>query len=177
MTKINEKIEVAPYDGVETWFERVDLINPPQEKKAKINMSDSEVKKFLGEHDTKMYFRNGRIPNWYKEFGTLVEEEDEEMKVLRNVMADMPEVLLFKHKTQPLYNVLVPKPLSEFELDGSGDIMDPTYTADMRAIAFGGSNAPKSFEKTFFKARLMVIHNHLLKGIERLKEWRAHNAL
>lgn len=178
VTTTEQPINATPeYDGVETWFERVDLTNPPVQKTAKINMSTSEVKKFLGDADPNLYFRGGKIPTWYKEFGTLVDEEDEELKILRNAAPEMPELLLFKHKTQPLYNVLVPKPLGEHELDGNGDITDPVFHADMRAIAFGGSNAPKSFEKTFFRMRLNVIVGNLKKGLDRMKEWRAHKAL
>ena len=162
------------YDGIEEWDEIVKLGEPAVHKKEKINMNTDEIKKFFGEHDPNLYFRNGKIPNRYKELGTLLTEEDEEFKTLKQVIPNMPELLLFKHKTQPLYNVLVPKPLSEFELDGEGDIVDPAYHADTRAIAFGGSNAPKSFEKTFFKMRAEVIHQNLNRRLERMKEWRAH---
>lgn len=176
MTKVNasKDVEVQEYDGVETWMEKVDMVNPAVQKTAKINMSTKEVQKFLGDNDPNLYFRGGKIPNWYKEFGILLDAEDDEHKIMTSVCSDMPELLLFKHKTQPLYNVLVPKPLSEHELDEKGDIIDPVFSADMRAIAFGGSNAPKSFEKSFFRARLTVIHNNLKRGIERMKEWRAH---
>ncbi len=182
MTKTNAskdvEVNVQPveYDGIETWQEQLNLTSNPVTKTAKVNMNTAEVKKFMGEHDPNLYFRGGKVPTWYKEFGTMTDPEDDETKILRSVASDMPELLLFKHKTQPLYNVLVPKPLSEHELTPDGDITDAIFSADMRAIAFGGSNAPKSFEKTFFKLRLTVIHNNLLRGLERMKEWREHKA-
>lgn len=184
MKKNNASVDVEvketlspEYDGVETWSERIDLINTPVTKTAKINMSTEEVTKFLGGNDPYLYFRGGKIPNWYKEFGTLVDKEDDEYKIMNAVCHDMPELLLFKHKTQPLYNILVPKPLSEYEIDNNGDIVDPIFSADMRAIAFGGSNSPKSFEKTFFRQRVAKIHSNLSLGIDRIREWRAHKSL
>lgn len=164
------------YDGIETWEEQISLNQPPRTITRKINMDSNEVKKFLGDNDVNLYFRGGKIPMWFKEYGQLLAEDEEETIVLRGIMSNMPELLLFKHKTQPLYNVLVPKPLCEYELDGDGDIIDPVHHADMRAIAFGGTNAPKSYEKTYFKLRATVIHRNLLRGMERLKEWRDHKA-
>lgn len=173
----NKKEVTEPsYDGVETWEEQISLNQPKVTITRKVNMSSDEVKKFLGDNDPNLYFRHGKVPLWFKEYGTLLGEEDEELQVIRNVMPNMPEVLLFKHKTQPLYNVLVPKPLSEFELSKEGEIVDPVNHADMRAIAFGGTNTPKSYEKTFFKLRASVIHNNLLRRMERLKEWRDHQS-
>lgn len=137
-------------------------------------MTSEEVKKFLGEHDPNLYFREGKIPNWYKEFGVLLGEDEEETRTLRAVCHDMPELLLFKHKNQPLYNVLVPKPLSEHELTPQGDMTHAENIADMRAIAFGGTGQPRNYEKTYFRMRTGVINNHLRKGLDRLKEWRAH---
>lgn len=173
-TAAESKINSPEYDGVETWQEQISLNQPPVTKTQKVNMSSTEVKKFLGDLDPNLYFRGGKVPVWFKEYGTIVDPEDEESIVLKGIMTNMPELVLFKHKTQPLYNVLVPKPLSEYELNSEGDIVDVVHHADMRAIAFGGTNAPKSYEKTYFKMRAEVIHKNLLRRMERMKEWRAH---
>ena len=104
-TKLNP---VMDYDGIETWEELVHPAQPPVKRTAKVNMNSEEVKKFFKDNDPKLYFRQGKIPTWVKEYGTLLEEEDEETQLLRQLTPGFPELLLFKHKTQPLYNILVP---------------------------------------------------------------------
>ena len=174
---VAETLQIPGYDGVETWEEIVNPTQPPVLRKAKINMNTEEMNKFFGNHDVNLYFRGGKIPTWIKEYGVILDEDEDETKLLRSVIPQFPELILFKHKQQPLYNILVPKPLSEFEISSDGDIVDQAYYADFRAIAFGGSNAPRNYDKTYFKARVTVIGANLQKRSERLKEWRSHKEL
>lgn len=179
-TKLNKPTTTTPvmeYDGYETWEEKIHPAQPAVTKTVKVNMNSEEVKKFFGEYDPKLYFKHGKIPTWMKEYGVILDEDEEETKLLRSVTPTFPELILFKHKNQPLYNVLVPKPLSEFELDSTGEISNENYHADFRAIAFGGSNAPRNYDKTYFKLRAEVIARSLQRGAERIKEWRAHKSL
>lgn len=155
------------YDGVETWEER-DVMGQVTKFTRKINMSDDEVAKFLGGHDPHKYFRNGKVPISYKSMGVLLPEDREEVMILRQTMPSFPDVLLFKHNYEQLYQLLIPKNVCEFELDGNNDIVDESIRCDTRSIVFGGTGTPRSFERTYFKQRVQVI-NLRLKSVADMK--------
>lgn len=169
-TPVSTPAEVPSYDGIETWEER-DVMGQVTKITRKINMSTEEVKKFFGDHNPAKYFRNGKIPVSYKSLGNLLPEDADETIVLRQNMPAFKDVLLFKHKYEQLYQLLIPKQICEFELDGDNEIMNDAIHCDTRSIVFGASNSPRSFEKNYFRQRVQVINQRLKQVAERLTNY------
>lgn len=153
------------FDGV---WEITEPIGPNQYQtvQRKIWLNSDEQKKWFGEHDPKVYFRDGVIPNYApKSFGDLLPEDRMEVQELRKHLALYPDVLMFKHQLQNIYTLLIPKSVSEHELDQQGDFENRLVRYDTRSIAFtGGFGRPSSFEADFFYAQLSKIKKHLDKA-------------
>lgn len=171
---VDVPVEAPSYDGVETWEER-DVMGQVTKITRKVNMSTEEVKKFFGDHNPAKYFRNGKIPVSYKSLGNLLPEDAEETMVLRQNMPAFKDVLLFKHKYEQLYQLLIPKQICEFELDGNDEISNEAIHCDTRSIVFGASNSPRSFEKNYFRQRVQVINQRLKQVAERLTSYNLTN--
>jgi len=143
---------VKEYDGYE------DLVEPHidgtyKTTRVKLYLSDSEVKKLLGDIDPSKYFRLGKIPNHIpKSLGTLLPDDRMETIVKNDVFSQFPDVLMFKHDLSNIYTLLIPKVISDFELNKDGDYTDRLVQFDTRSIAFNGGNGrPTSFEADYFK--------------------------
>lgn len=162
-----ETVPIQEYDGVETWKER-EVDGKEVVFTRKINLSESEARALLGGRDPKIYFRNGKVPIFYKSLGDLLPEDREETKLLRQTMPSFPDVLLFKHKYEQLYQLLIPKQICEFELDNNEEIVDSAIHCDTRSIVFGSQSSPKSFEKNYFRQRVKMIDTRLRSAAERL---------
>lgn len=179
-TKVEKIIEPAEeaktpgYDGVETWQELNWATNKVETFTKKVNMTDEEARNFLGGKDPKNYFKNGKIPVWKKVLGTLItDEEDPALILLKEVIPKVSSILLYKHKTDSVYTLLIPKSFSENETGAAGDYTDEYTTSDERSIVFGASNSPKSFEKAYFKSRLASIYSKLKISSENLSVYEA----
>lgn len=151
------------YDGIEMY------VGDRETKPMKINMNTSEMKKFIGDNDAAIYFREGKIPTYYKQLGQLLDDEREEVKVLKESLPQYPGLLLFKHLQQSLYTILVPKIYGEFELDAQGEIRDHNVKCDTRAVAFGGNGMPAAYETGAFKKSLAKFEKHFQSNFSRNK--------
>lgn len=151
----------AEYDGIEMYM------GDRETKPIKMNMNSTEMKKFLGDFDAMVYFREGKIPTYYKQLGQLLDEEREEVKVLKEALPQYPGLLLFKHLQQSLYTILVPKAYGEFELDAQGEIRDQNVKCDTRAVAFGGNGMPAAYETGAFKKSLAKFEKHFASNYSR----------
>lgn len=134
---------VPEYDGIEMF--KADYETKP----LKVNMNSNEVKAWFGDNDPKLYFREGKIPNYFKSLGDLLAEDREEVLTLRKTLPQYSKVLLFKHHLQNLYTLVVPKLYGEFELDANGEITDANVKVHTVAFAF-----QKAFEKGEFIKKL-----------------------
>lgn len=147
----NESAPVAEYDGIESVY-TIFQDGRGAEKKVKVNLSSKEVKDWLGDVDTTRYFKHGKVPVFCKKaFGDLLTDENEEKVQMQNVLKDFEGLLFFKNRKQNLYTILVPKELSEYELDQDGEFLDPVVFYDIRTINFSGGAAPASFEIGYFQ--------------------------
>jgi len=154
---LEDKIEEAPvvaeefYDGFgDTYITTPDLKTAVVRKK--INLDSNEVKNFLGGVDPKRYFREGKVPMFcVKAFGDLLGEDNEERAAMQKVLKDFEGLLFFKNRKQNLYTILVPKELSEFELDQDGEFIDTVVHYDIRTINFSGGSTPSAFEIGYFQ--------------------------
>lgn len=134
------------------------MFHDTEKIEAALTMTDDEVKKFLGEHDPELYFRRGKINKMRViGIGSLLDEDRVEVQTLRKILPEFPQILMFKHETQNLYNLLIPKKLSEHELDSNGDFINEhvpfetipvNFHAGVSTKEFG--TFPGSFEPTFF---------------------------
>lgn len=152
--KKNSEAEVAPvaeYDGIETVYTILQDGRSSQ-KEVKVNLSSKELKEWLGDVDTNRYFKNGKVPVFCKKaFGDLLTDDNEEKVAMQSVLKDFDGLLFFKNRKQNLYTILVPKELSEFELDSDGEFIDSAVHYDIRTINFSGGSAPSAFEIGYFK--------------------------
>lgn len=122
---------------------------------AKLSMTPEEATKFLGGKDPNVYFRNGLCHTTMgKILGTILDENYDEYIAFRKVIRD-PNVLLFKHRLHNLYTILLPKYLTEFELDPDGDYVNKYVKQAYSVVAFTGQlGVPSAFEEAFFKRKL-----------------------
>lgn len=142
------------YNGIEMF--KSDYSTGP----LKINMDSNEVKSFLKGNDPSKYFREGKIPTYYKQLGDLLDDDREETQVLKETLPQFKDILLFKHRQQSLYTLVVPKLYGEFELDDQGEIRDQNVKVHTVAIAFGASGLPAAYEKGAFKKALQKAGPH-----------------
>lgn len=143
------------YNGVEMF--KGDYETKPM----KVNMDSNQVKAFLKDNDPMVYFREGKIPTYYKQLGDLLEGDDrEEVKTLRETLPQFKGILLFKHHQQNLYTLVVPKTYGEFEVDQNGEIVDANVKVHTVAIAFGASGMPAAYEKGAFIKALKKCAGH-----------------
>ena len=149
-TPVAEKnISVPEYSGMEDVLEHNGI--QPIYRNRKVNLSDSEVKSFLGEHNPKDYFKGGRVPAFCKKaFGEMLKPEDEEQLVFNKTFSNYKGLLMFYNRKHGIYTILVPKPMSLFELDENGDFLEEGVRYDTRTIVFSGAGTPKSFEEGHF---------------------------
>lgn len=145
---------IPEYDGVEMF--KSDYQTAP----LKVNMSTSEVKAFFKDNDPSVYFREGKIPTYYKQLGDLLDNDREEVIVLKDTLPQFKDILLFKHRQQSLYTLVVPKIYGEFELSQEGEIRDSNVKVHTVAIAFGASGLPAAYEKGAFKKALLKCGPH-----------------
>jgi len=132
----------------------------------KIWLSTQEQKKWLGDNDPNLYFRDGVIPNYCpKAFGTLLSEDREEVIQMRKAFPAYPEILMFKHDLQNIYTLLIPKKFSEHEINEDGDFVSRLVRYDTRSIPFtGGFNRPTAFQADYFNDKAALIKKHLDKA-------------
>lgn len=149
------------YDGIEMYT------GDKETKPLKVNMDSNEVKKFIGEHDPMLYFREGKIPTYYKQLGQLLDSDREEVQVMTEALPQFKGLLLFKHHQQSLYTILVPKSYGEFELDQQGEIRDQNVKCHTCAVAFGGNGMPPAYEKGAFKKSLAKFEKHFTSNYSR----------
>lgn len=142
------------YNGIEMF--KSDYSTGP----LKVNMDSNEVKAFLKDNDPSIYFREGKIPTYYKQLGDLLDDDREETQVLKETLPQYAGILLFKHRQQSLYTLVVPKIFGEFELDDQGEIRDANVKVHTVAIAFGASGLPAAYEKGAFKKALLKAGPH-----------------
>jgi hypothetical protein len=170
--KVQEiKIKETPveYDGWENVVEPTET-GAYVTIKRKVFLSDSEVKKFMGDKDPNRYFRDGKVPMYMpKSFGTLLPEDRTETIVKNEVFTKYPETLLFKHDLTNIYTLLIPKELTEHEFS-NGDFTDRLVRYDTRSIVFtGGPGRPSSFEVDYFKKQSAKVLQSLNKMAEERK--------
>lgn len=152
MKEVKEEVEVTPeYDGFE------DIVEPLIDgnyatKSKKVYLSDKEVKSFMGDHDPSKYFRLGKVPTIMpKSIGTLLNEDREEVIVMRDIFSQFPEVLMFKHNLSNIYTLLIPKVVADFEVV-DGEFTNRLVQYDTRSIPFnGGAGRPSAWSVDFFK--------------------------
>ena len=153
------------FDGV---WEVTEPSGPNEYKKVskKIWLDTNEQKKWLGDIDPNLYFRDGVIPMYApKAFGELLSEDRVEVEALRKSLPLYPDVLMFKHQMQNLYTLLIPKRVSEHELNQTGDFENRVVRYDTRSIAFtGGFGRPSSFEHDYFAQQVEKVKRHLDKA-------------
>lgn len=153
------------FDGV---WEVSEPIGPNQYQtvKKKIWLDTNEQKKWLGDIDPNLYFRDGVVPMYApKSFGELLAEDRVEVQALRKNLPLYPEILMFKHQLQNIYTLLIPKSVSEHELGRTGDFENRLVRYDTRSIAFtGGFGRPSSFEHDYFAQQTAKIKSHLDKA-------------
>lgn len=125
----------------------------------KMLMSVEETQTYLNGADPSIYFAKGRMPIWLKkEMGVCLDDERVEKEALDKLISKDLGVLMFKHEMLNLYQILVPKVLSEFELDYDGEFIEK-YTVCHRAVVnFNSATStkeygpfPASFEPSFFE--------------------------
>lgn len=153
-------VSVPEYDGVEDIVDHngIQAIT----RRIKVNMTDSEVKAFLGEHDPNLYFKGGKVPVFCKKaFGELLKPEDEEQLVFNKTFANYKDLLMFYNRRHGIYTILVPKVMSLFELNAEGDYFEATVHYDSRTIVFSGAGTPKSFEEGHFNKWAQLIKNRI----------------
>lgn len=109
-------------------------------------MSVEETKDFIGGRDPMKYFKKGRLPEWMKkELGQFLEEDRMEVETLRKVAANIPDLIMFKHNIYNIYNIVVPKHLSELALDHNGEFVDQYAVCHRVAINFNAAVKSKKF--------------------------------
>lgn len=134
--------------------------------KKKVWLNTDEQKKWIGDIDPNLYFRDGVIPNYApKSFGNLLPEDRLEVMELRKNLPMYQDVLMFKHDLQNIYTLLIPKSVSEHELNREGDFENRLVRYDTRSIAFtGGMGRPSSFEQDYFAQQISKVKRHLDKA-------------
>lgn len=122
---------------------------------AKMSMSLEDAVKFLGGKDPNVYFRNGLChTTMQKILGNILDDTYDEYVAFRKEIRD-PNVLLFKHRLHNLYTILLPKYLTEFELDADGDYVNKYVKQAYSVVAFTGQlGVPSAFEEAFFRRKL-----------------------
>lgn len=154
-TNTNPEAITAPeYDGVEMF--KGDYETKPM----KVNMDSKQVKAWLKDNDPMLYFREGKIPTYYKQLGDLLDADREESILLKDTLPQFKGILLFKHQQQNLYTLVVPKAYGEFELSDEGEIRDSNVKVHTVAVAFGASGMPAAYEKGAFKKALLKCGPH-----------------
>lgn len=158
---IKENSEVKEYDGWEDVVEPTEA-GPYRTERRKVFLSTSEVKKFMGDHDPAIYFRDGKVPVYMpKAIGTILPEDRMETTVKNEVFAKFPETLMFKHDLTNIYTLLIPKVLTDHDFS-NGDFTDRLIRYDTRSIVCtGGPGRPSSFEVDYFKKLSAKILKHL----------------
>lgn len=155
-----ESTSVPEYTGYEDVVSHNGI--QPITRSIKVNMSDSEVKAFLGEHDPNLYFKGGKVPVFVKKaFGELMKPDDEEQLVFNKLFANYPGLLMFYNRKHGIYTILVPKIMSLFELNAEGDYFESTVFYDSRTVVFSGAGTPKSFEEGHFSKWANLIKNRI----------------
>ncbi len=155
-----QNTSVSEYTGIEEVLEHNGA--QPIFRSRKVNLSDSEVKAFLGENDPNLYFKNGRVPAFCKKaFGELLRPDDEEQLVFNKTFANYKGLLMFYNRKHGIYTILVPKVMSLFELDSNGDFIEDTVRYDTRTVVFSGAGTPKSFEEGHFNRWASLIKARL----------------
>lgn len=169
LTKVDTPALKPEYDGFE------DLVEPQidgtyKTTRTKLYLSDSEVKKFMGDNDPAKYFRLGKVPKFMpKSIGSILPEDRMEVIAQKDIFSKFPEVLMFKHDLTNLYTLLIPKVITEHELS-DGEFASRLVQYDTRSIPFnGGANRPSSFEVDFFKKESAKILKHLNAKAEERK--------
>lgn len=172
MKEKNQKEITQPENTKSDYFDGVWEITEPigpnqyQTVKRKIWLNTDEQKKWFGEHDTNVYFRDGVIPTYApKSFGELLSEDRIEVEALRKNLPMYTDILMFKHQLQNIYTLLIPKYVSEHELNNEGDFENRLVRYDTRSIAFtGGFGRPSSFEHDYFSQQTAKIKKLLDKA-------------
>lgn len=159
--KTIDETPVVEYDGWEDVVEPTEA-GPYKTERRKVFLSTAEVKKFMGDHDPNIYFRDGKVPVYIpKALGTLLPDDRTETIVKNEVFTKYPEVLLFKHDLTNIYTLLIPKRLTEHEF-ANGDFVNRLIRYDTRSVVFtGGAGRPSSFETDYFKKQAAKILKHL----------------
>ena len=167
---VNTPVTKPEYDGFE------DLVEPQidgtyKTTRTKLYLSDSEVKKFMGDNDPAKYFRLGKVPKFMpKSIGSMLPEDRIEMVAKNDIYSKFPDVLMFKHDLTNIYTLLIPKAVTEHELNKDGEFESRLVQYDTRSIPFnGGPNRPSSFEVDFFKKESAKILKHLTAKAEERK--------
>jgi len=159
-TPVAQSTSVPEYTGFEDVVSHNGI--QPIIRNIKVNMSDSEVKAFLGEHDPKVYFKGGKVPTHLKKvFGELLKPEDEEQLVFNKVFSNYTGLLMFYNRRTGIYTILVPKIMSLFEINHEGDYFEDGTYYDSRTIVFSGAGTPKTFEEGHFTKWANLIKNRL----------------
>ena len=166
--KVEEKVEVevpeTKFDGMGEIFVTGNNLQTVAVKR-KIYLSSDEVKKFMGDNDPNLYFKGGVIPMYVsKTFGRILEDEDEEVKVMKEIFKGYDGLLMFKHRQQNLYTILVPKTFCAFELDANGDFVEDSVKYDIRTVNFAGGSTPSSFERGYFQKYAEKIKSHFVRA-------------
>lgn len=166
MKETKETKETKQYfDGV---WEITEPIGPNQYQtvKKKIWLNTDEQQKWLGDVDPAIYFRDGVVPLYApKAFGQLLPEDRMEVQELRKLLPNYQDVLMFKHDLQNIYTLLIPKRVSEHELNQQGDFENRLVRYDTRSIPFtGGMGRPTAFEADYFAQQVAKIKRHLDKA-------------
>lgn len=128
-----------------------DMFTNEAEIYREMSLSPEEADAFLGGRNPFDYFKEGLVHSSLKGFfGDLLGEEREEVMALKKVIksADIP---MFKHRRFNQYLLLIPKSISENEVDANGEFISKVVHQDYRVVAFTGQGGvPSAYEETFF---------------------------
>lgn len=153
------------YDGYEEITTLVDLTRTAKET-VKINLSDDEAADFLqlkeGE-SVSDYFKDSKVPSFLpKTLGKILEDDSEEMDIVRDVFQKISGYKVFYSKYGNKYTVLLPKKYSGLEKDVNGEYSSIYTPYDIRIINFpGGAERPSSYNPDYFRKILTIILDNI----------------
>jgi len=152
-TQLIEKYTIKDSQGMKMWVDENAVFDA-------MCLSEDEAKKFLGGRNPKDYFRDGKIHKTIdvKNMGDLLDEDRPEVQTLRRIAPQFPDLLMFKDRMQNLYNILVPKRLTENQLDENGEFVEKYVRRDVNVVNFNAAVStkefgrfPAAFEPVFFQ--------------------------
>ena len=160
-SELVKKYTIKDSQGLNMWVDEDAVFNA-------MCLSDNDASKFLGGKNPNDYFREGKIHRTIdvKSMGDLLDEDRAEVQTLRRIAPQFPDLLMFKDRMQNLYHILIPKRLSENQLDENGEYVEKYVRKEIVPVNFNAAVStkefgrfPSAFEPVFFQrwfARTLV---------------------